>query len=267
VTLRDAWEAEARNWIAWATTPGHDSYWKFHRDVFLPSLPPAPSRVVDVGCGEGRLPRDLKRLGYDVVGVDGSPTLIAAAREADPEGRYEVADAASLPLADASADLVTAFMSLHDIDDIDGALREIVRVLVPGGRLRSAIVHPINSAGRFSTREPDARFEIRGSYFEERRSNDAFERDGLMITFASMHRSLERVASAMLDAGLLIDHVVEVPDWSDPEGSPWRRLPLFLHLGALNPPLTDVAARPHDPPVTRPRSSMAMPGRSIRRRG
>ena len=236
MTLRDAWEAEARNWIAWARTPGHDSYWRFHRDVFLPSLPPPPCRVVDVGCGEGRLPRDLKRLGYEVIGVDGSPTLIAAAREADPEGRYELADAATIPLPDASADLVTAFMSLHDVDDIDAVVREIARILVPGGRLRSAIVHPMNSAGRFPNREHDAVFEIRNSYFEERRSSDTFTRDGLTMTFTSDHRSLQRVARTLLDAGLLIDHVAEVPDLADPLGTPWRRLPLFLHLGALKPP-------------------------------
>jgi ubiquinone/menaquinone biosynthesis C-methylase UbiE len=235
MSLRDAWEAEARNWIAWARAPGHDSYWRFHRDAFLPSLPPPPCRVVDVGCGEGRLARDLQRLGYEVVGVDGSPTLIAAARAADPEGRYEVADAADLPLSAASADLVTAFMSLQDVDDIDTAVREIARVLVPGGRLRSAIVHPINSAGRFPTRELDAVFEIRDSYFEERRSNETFERVGLTMTFASRHRSLERVARTILDAGLLIDHVAEVPELADPPRSPWSRLPLFLHLGALKP--------------------------------
>jgi SAM-dependent methyltransferase len=235
VSLRDAWEAEARNWIAWATTPGHDSYWQFHRDVFLSGLPPPPARVVDVGCGEGRLPRDLKRLGYEVVGIDGSPALVAAARAADPAGHYEVGDAAELPLADASADVVTAFMSIQDLDDIDGALREVARVLVPGGRLRSAIVHPINSAGRFPTREQDAVFEIRDSYFEERRTNDTFVRDGITMTFASQHRSLERVARAILDAGLLIDHVAEVADLADPPGSPWQRLPLFLHLGALKP--------------------------------
>lgn len=236
VRLRDAWEDEARNWIAWARTPGHDSYWRFHRDQFLPSLPPPPRRVVDVGCGEGRLDRDLKRLGYDVVGVDGSPTLVAAAREADPEGRYEVGDAAALPLPNASADLVTAFMSLQDVDDIDAAVREISRVLVAGGRLRAAIVHPINSAGRFPTRELDAVFEISDSYFEERRTTDTFERDGLTMTFTSQHRSLERIARPVLDAGLLIDHLAEVPDLADPPGSPWRRLPLFLHLGALKPP-------------------------------
>ena len=235
VTLRDAWEAEARNWIAWARRPGHDSYWLFHREIFLSSLPPPPARVVDVGCGEGRVDRDLKAIGYEVVGVDGSPTMIAAAREADPDGEYLVADAATLPLPDGSADVVVAFMSPHDMDDLDGALREMARVLVPGGHLRLAIVHPINSAGRFPTREPDAVFEISDSYFEERRSSQTFTRDGLTMTFTSQHRSLERVAGAILATGLLIDRVAELPDTSDPPGTPWRRVPLFLHLGAVKP--------------------------------
>ena len=93
MTIRDAWEAEARNWIAWARRPGHDSYWQFHREIFLASLPPPPARVVDVGCGEGRVDRDLKALGYEVTGIDGSPTMVEAAREADPQGEYLVADA------------------------------------------------------------------------------------------------------------------------------------------------------------------------------
>jgi len=235
MSLRDAWEAEARNWLAWARRPGHDSYWQFHRDAFLVGLPPPPARVVDVGCGEGRLPRDLHRLGYRVIGVDGSPTLVAAAREADPAGDYRLADVTALPLPDATADLVTAFMSLHDVDDIDAACREVARVLAPGGRLRAAIVHPMNSAGAFASRADDATFEISESYLEDRRYDDTVERDGLSMTFASLHRPLERAARAILAADLLIDHVAEIPDSTAPPRSRWRRMPLFLHLGAIRP--------------------------------
>jgi SAM-dependent methyltransferase len=233
MSLRDAWEAEAESWLAWARRPGHDSYWQFHRDAFLAALPKAPARVVDVGCGEGRLPRDLRRLGYSVIGVDGSATLVEHARAADPGGDYRVADAAALPLADASADLVTAFMSFQDVDDLDAALREAFRILVPGGHLRTAIVHPINSAGRAESHDTDAPFVIPGSYFEERRYTDTIERDGLAMTFASMHRSLEWVCRAILSTGLLIDHVAEIPDSTAPPGSRWQRIPLFLHLGAI----------------------------------
>src|SRR5204863_10220435 len=96
--LAAAWHEHAPEFITWARKPGHDSYWRFHRDVFVAGLPLPPGRVVDLGCGEGRLPRDLGRLGYDVIGIDPSTTLIEAAREADPSGDYRVADAAALPL-------------------------------------------------------------------------------------------------------------------------------------------------------------------------
>jgi SAM-dependent methyltransferase len=235
VNLRDAWEAEARNWVAWARTPGHDSYWRFHRDRFLDLLPAPPALTLDLGCGEGRFPRDLKAAGYQVIGIDASPTLIGNARAADPDGDYRVADAAKLLLADASVQLVTALLSLHDMDDMDGAIAEAARVLVPGGRLCAAVVHPINSGGHFESSTPDAAFVIRESYFAERQYSDAVERDGLSMTFTSRHRPLEAYFDALESAGLLVERLVEVPD-SWPTSAPddrWRRIPLFLHFRAV----------------------------------
>ena len=121
MSLREAWEAEAANWLAWARTPGHDSYWRFHRDRFLPILPPPAGHCLDVGCGEGRLTRDLRDRGYEMTGLDGSATLLAAAREADPEGTYLLGDAAHLPFADGTFHLVVAFMSYQDVDDLEAA--------------------------------------------------------------------------------------------------------------------------------------------------
>lgn len=236
MNMREAWEAEAANWVAWARTPGHDSYWRFHAAQFFKLLPP-PCEMVDVGCGEGRLSRDLKARGYSVTGIDGSATLVEHAGTADPEGDYRVADAASLPIADASVPLVTAFMSLHDIDDMSAAVREAARVLMPGGRLCLAIVHPINSAGTFETLEPDAAFVIRGSYFEPRRYADTMTRNGLTMTFSSEHRPIQDYFAALEAAGLVVERLVEVPDMGDPPGSRWQRLPLFLHLRAVKPAL------------------------------
>jgi SAM-dependent methyltransferase len=233
--LSDAWEAEADNWVAWARKPGHDSYWQFHRDRFLQLLPPPAGLTLDVGCGEGRLPRDLKKRGYQVVGVDASSTLIAYAREADPDGDYRVADAASLPLSDESITLVTAFLSLHDIEDMPGAIAEAARALKRGGRIFMAIVHPINSAGKFESRAPDAAFVIRGSYLEPGPYVDVVERDGMRMTFTSEHRPIQSYADASTDSGLLIERLVEVPDETDPPGERWQRLPLFLHLRVVKP--------------------------------
>jgi ubiquinone/menaquinone biosynthesis C-methylase UbiE len=59
---------------------------------------PAPGRAtLDVGCGEGRVTRDLAARGHRVIGIDASPTLLGAATDADPDGHYQLADAVALP--------------------------------------------------------------------------------------------------------------------------------------------------------------------------
>jgi SAM-dependent methyltransferase len=232
VTLGERWEEQAPNWIRWAREPGHDSYWRFHRDAFLASLP-APGRLtLDVGCGEGRVTRDLRALGHHVVGVDQSPAMIAAAREADPEGEYVEADAAEVPFEDGSADLVISFMSLMDMDDMAGVVREMGRVLEPGGRFVVAVVHPINSAGEFVPRQgvDDAPYVIQ-SYLESRPYTDQLERGGLEMTFASFHFTLEDYSRALEAAGFLLSGIRESYDDENPR---WSRVPLFLRWTAVN---------------------------------
>jgi SAM-dependent methyltransferase len=212
--LRESWEAHAAEWIEWARAPGHDSYWRFHRDQFLRLLPPPGRQTIDIGCGEGRLTRHLKELGHHVIGVDASSSLVAAARELDPKMDVRLADAAALPFDNAIADLAIAFMSLHDIDAMTAAVRETARVLESGGRLCLAIVHPINSAGRFETERADAGFVIKGDYLQPFRFADTIQRDGLSMTFHSRHRPLESYLLALEESGFLIEALREpsVPD-------------------------------------------------------
>jgi SAM-dependent methyltransferase len=238
--LRDAWERVAADWIEWARAPGHDTYWRFHRERFFELIPPPGALTLDVGCGEGRVTRDLKALGHRVISLDASPTMVTAAREADPDGDYRLADAAALPLDDACADLVVAFMSLQDVDDMPGAVHEIARVLVPGGRACLAVVHPLNSAGKFESDDDDSRFVISGSYLEPGRTVDLFERDGYRMTFQSAHYPLEAYAGALERAGFLMEAIRE-PRSTTLDGTPagttnrWLRVPLFLHVRAVKP--------------------------------
>ena len=218
--------------------PGHDSYWQFHRDSFLEIVPPPGRLTLDIGCGEGRLAADLTRLGHRMLAIDASPSLIAAAREAHPAVDFRLADAAALPLEDGAADLAIAFMSLHDMVDAAGAVREAARVLAPGGRFCVAIVHPINSAGTFAV-DDDASspFVIDGSYLAPRDYVDAIDREGLTMTFTSIHRPIEAYAEMLASAGFVIERLRER---TYPEAAmtrdrqhKWLRIPLFLHLRAV----------------------------------
>ena len=236
MNLADSWEAQARQWIRWARQPGHDSYWQYHRDQFLELLPSPGRRTVDVGCGEGRLTRHLKEMGHSVIGIDASPSLVAAAREMDPSMDIRIADATALPLDDASADLAIAFMSLHDVDAMPTAVREIARILEPGGKVCLAIVHPINSAGHFAQATADAPFLIERDYLRPFQYSDTIERDGLTMTFHSLHRPLEAFFRALQEAGFLVEALREpsVPDHAIAREASrrWQRVPLFLHLRA-----------------------------------
>ena len=234
--LAAAWEEHAAAFIAWARKPGHDSYWLFHRDQFLELVPPPGRRTLDLGCGEGRLSRDLKALGHDLVAVDLSRTMLAAAKEADSDLETHLADAADLPFDNASFDLVVAFMSLQDMNDMEGAIGQAARVLEPGGSLCLAVVHPFNSAGRFAGDDASSPFVVEGSYLKRFRYADNFVRDGLEITVVSEHRPIQAYVRALSDAGLMVERLREtdVPDSGivRPRSRRWQRIPQFLHMRA-----------------------------------
>lgn len=234
-----AWEEHAAAWIRWAREPQHDSYWRFHRDTFFELLPPPGRRTLDLGCGEGRLSRDLRTMGHDVVGIDSSPTMVRAALEADPDHEVLLADATALPFAAGEFDLVVAFMSLQDVSNHAGAIGEASRVLQPGGHLSLAIVHPLNSAGEFDGESSNSPFAVKGSYLEPSAYTDSVERDGLQLTIVSQHRPIESYTNPIVEHGLLIERLRESTfpaGAATTEGSQrWLRIPLFLHLRAVKP--------------------------------
>lgn len=117
---------------------GGKLYAKVAADAAASGLPDG-ARVLDVGTGPGRIPRRLaaERPAWEIHGVDLEPRMIEYARAHDPEGRvaFTVGDVTSLPYPDATFDLIVSSLSQHHWADVDGAIRDLRRVLRPGGRL------------------------------------------------------------------------------------------------------------------------------------
>jgi SAM-dependent methyltransferase len=235
------WEAEAANWIAWARTPGHDAYWDYAPTFFRDIVPDPSGRTLEIACGEGRASRDLRARGHDVYSIDGAPTLIRAAAEADKaHRRYVLADAAKLPFAEASFDCVVAYNALMDMDDMPATVLEAGRVLRTGGRMCICVTHPMIDAGTFEAREADARFVIDRDYLAGSTAEWPFERAGLHIRFRRRTWPLEAYSMALESAGLVIDRVREPGQRDeavirDPAEHRWQRLPNFLFMRAVKP--------------------------------
>ena len=129
---------------------GQDPRW---RRFLVSRIPAGATRTLDVATGTAAVAIELVRASpaRTVVGVDQSPEMLATAREriaaAGLAGRIELheASAVALPFADAEFDALTFTYLLRYVDDPSAALRELVRVVRPGGTvamLEFAVPHP-----------------------------------------------------------------------------------------------------------------------------
>ena len=149
-TSTRSWNAIADDWIVHADTNDYRHHYLMPR--MLAMLGDVSGReVLDLGCGEGGYARELSRRGARVIGVDGSGRLVDVARLRARAEALDVtfvhANASALVGIEAgSFDLVAAPMSLMDVEDYRGAIREVRRVLRAGGELVMSITHPCFSA-------------------------------------------------------------------------------------------------------------------------
>ncbi len=126
-----------------------------HIDVMKEHLKLDGALAYDIGCGEGKMTRQLARNGAKIVGIDPGPQQIRRA-EAQPRAggeRYVQGSAEKLDIPDTSADIVVFFNSLHHVpaDAMDKALAEAARILKSGGSL--FIAEPVAAGPQFSLQQ------------------------------------------------------------------------------------------------------------------
>jgi len=190
--------------------------------------------VLDVGCGEGRFCRMLAARGARTTGIDPTATLIQTARARQPGGIFHEAVAEALPLVEASMDLVVSYVALVDIPDYRAAIREMVRVLRPGGRMVVANLNGFSTATtKFWARDEDGNklHWTMDNYMTERSARAEWAD----MSIINWHRPLSAYMRAFIGAGLALEHFDEPMPKPEvlaahPGMQDYRRIPHFCTM-------------------------------------
>ncbi len=155
--VRATWDDRAAEWDASAgeAAAAPDRISEIERVLAALRVRPNDT-VLDAGCGSGHWAVAFARRGVRVAGIDLSPEMIRLAHQrADAAGvsiDWRVGDIAALPFPDASFDAVQARVALHFVPEVPAALRELRRVLRPGGRLLASVPGALSPIYRRSWR-------------------------------------------------------------------------------------------------------------------
>jgi SAM-dependent methyltransferase len=197
----------------------------------LGAADPGSPVCLDVGCGTGLHFGAVAENGYTVVGLDLSADQLRVARSRNP--RVVQADAARLPVADASVPVVVMTFTHSDVDDFPAVVREAARVLRPGGRLVYLGVHPAY-VGAFLNRAAEvaeAGVRIEPGYGDERLQRDPSGQFPVRSRVGRYDRTLQTLLGAFVGPPVLrLTSFVELdttmqpwrPDPSDARVVPWN---------------------------------------------
>ncbi|WP_120502362.1 class I SAM-dependent methyltransferase [Roseovarius sp. EL26] len=207
--MDNGWEASAEAWVNSMGKHGDFSRWAVLDSPMLERVRlAAPLRVLDVGCGEGRFCRKMAETIPEVFGIDPTVRLLELAR-GKGGAEYVEGVAEALPFKDGHFDLVVSYLSLIDISDVSTALREMIRVLRPGGRVLitnlTGWVTASQEHGGWSRDERGATTMTIDRYLEEHAHWG--EWDGIRIQ--NWHRPLSFYMQHFLELGLTLTHFDE----------------------------------------------------------
>jgi len=240
-TSTRSWDAIADDWVAHADANDYRLHYLMPR--MLAMLGDVRGRdVLDLGCGEGGYARELARRGARVIGIDGSARLIEIARRRAAAESVDVtfiqANANALAAVEsASCDLVVAAMSLMDVEDYAGAIRETDRVLRANGELVMSITHPCFSApvSRWVRGEAGELEHFAVDQYFARTAWDERITSAFRTPVLRRHRPLEDYMRPPLERGFVLRDFHE-PSVNDEERQRSRRfekltrIPYFLFM-------------------------------------
>ena len=160
---------------------------------------------LEIGCGTGVYAPQVRELGWAPVGADVSAGMLRHAR-----GRLPVAqaDAGRLPVRDGRLPAVIAVMVHTDMPAYPAVLREVARVLRPGGVFVHIGVHPCFCGGFADRSDADA-VVIRPGYLDGHWTKASWTDQGVRDKVGATHFPLPRLLQAFLDAGLTLEGFAE----------------------------------------------------------
>lgn len=162
-------------------------------------LGPGAGPCLEVGCGTGVRAARLRALGWRPLGIDMSAGMLRHARGRVPAAR---ADAARLPLRAGSFPAVVTVMAHTDMPRYPAVLREVARVLQPGGVFVHVGVHPCFCGG-FADRSDPRAVVIRPGYLDGHWTKASWTDRGVRDKVGATHFPLPALLHAFLDAGLV----------------------------------------------------------------
>jgi SAM-dependent methyltransferase len=181
----------------------------------------AGARVLEVGCGAGQCSRWLVGQDARPVGIDLSGAQLAHSRHLDTRTGMAVtvvqADAQRLPFTADSFDLAcSAYGAIPFVADSAAVMREVARVLRPGGRWVFSVTHPIRWC---FPDDPGPGGLVAGTSYFDRRAYVEQDETGEPV-YAEHHRTLGDRVREVVAAGLVLDDLVE-PEWPADHQRPW----------------------------------------------
>ena len=251
------WNANAARW-ADLVRQGQDMYREvFNNPAFFEFIGPQKGRrVLDAGCGEGYNTRLLAAQGARMAGIDISGRMIELARrqeELEPLGiSYHTASFADLSIfGDGVFDTVVSFMALMDGPLYEPAIREIARVLKPGGELYFSLTHPCFVTRQMAWQKDEAGRELCltvGDYFREEPwleswtfSKSAAAERQEPFEVPRFPRTLSGYLNPLLENGLMLKKIHEPrPTEEQCAQYPWlarwrKHAAIFMYIAAVKP--------------------------------